>query len=108
VKCLIDNQLPPALSHFLASRGVEAQHVSEVGLAEATDAEIWRYVTENDLVLVSKDQDFLNFAPKSNQTKFIWVRTGNCRKPALVAAFERVWAEVEECFSRGDQVIEIR
>jgi hypothetical protein len=34
---LVDNQLPAALARFLASRGVECQHVLELDLAESTD-----------------------------------------------------------------------
>jgi predicted nuclease of predicted toxin-antitoxin system len=34
---LVDNQLPAALARFLASRGVECQHVLDLDLAESTD-----------------------------------------------------------------------
>jgi predicted nuclease of predicted toxin-antitoxin system len=108
VKCLIDNQLPPALARFLTERGVDAQHVTDLGLAEAGDAQIWKFATENDYILISKDQDFLNFAPKSKSTRLVWVRLGNCRKAPLLEAFGRLWPQIEECFSRGDQIVEVR
>jgi predicted nuclease of predicted toxin-antitoxin system len=62
VKFLVDNQLPAALGRFLASRGVECQPVLEVGLADATDAEIWEHASRNDCVVISKDADFLYLA----------------------------------------------
>ena len=55
---LVDNQLPAALARFLASRGVDCQHVLDIDLADATDAEIWDYASKNDVV-ISKDEDFL-------------------------------------------------
>lgn len=72
MKCLIDNQLPPALARFLESRGIEAIHVTEVGLAEARDRDIWNYVLENNYVLVTKDDDFLNISSQTPGGQFVW------------------------------------
>jgi len=49
VKFLVDNQLPAALARFLTSRGADCQHVLDVGLADATDSEIWEHAMRNDL-----------------------------------------------------------
>jgi len=108
VRCLIDNQLPPALARFLNARGIDAKHVSELGLAEASDAEIWKYATDTGSVLISKDQDFLDFASQSKTTRLIWVSRGNCRTPALLLIFENSWPRIEECLSRGDRFVQIR
>jgi predicted nuclease of predicted toxin-antitoxin system len=108
VKCLVDNQLPPALARFLVQRGIQADHVGDLGLAEAGDSEIWDFVTKSGYVLISKDQDFLEFASKSTATKLVWVRIGNCRKRALLEAFEKLWLKIEQCFARGDEIIEVR
>ena len=40
MKFLIDAQLPPALCRWLETRGHEAEHVFELGMGTATDAEI--------------------------------------------------------------------
>ncbi len=58
MKFLVDNQLPSALARFLASRGVECQHVLDLDLGAATDAAIWEYASQNDCVVISKDEDF--------------------------------------------------
>ena len=108
MKCLIDNQLPPLLARFLTSRGVEAIHVTEVGLAEARDREIWNYALEHNYVLVTKDDDFLNISSQSPGGQFVWVRLGNCRAPELLQAFDRVWSATEACLNKGDRVVEIR
>ena len=108
MKCLIDNQLPPALARFLTSRGVEALHVTEVGLAEARDREIWNYALQHNCVLVTKDDDFLNISSQSSGGQVVWVRLGNCRAPELLQAFDRVWSAAEACLNNGDRVVEIR
>jgi predicted nuclease of predicted toxin-antitoxin system len=85
VKFLVDNQLPSALAHFLRSRGLDCQHVLDVGLAEAPDSEICRYAEDQGRIIVTKDEDFLYLAsrPKS-QIKVLWVRLGNCRTKTLL------------------------
>src|SRR6266436_3836822 len=51
-----------ALARFLASRGVDCQHVLDLKLGEASDAEIWAHASRNDYVVISKDEDFLYLA----------------------------------------------
>ena len=58
MRFVVDAQLPPALARWLASQGVEAEHVFDVGLAEAPDAVIWQQAMERVAVVVSKDEDF--------------------------------------------------
>jgi predicted nuclease of predicted toxin-antitoxin system len=78
VKFLVDNQLPTALARFIAEdlRG-EALHVVDVGLRDGTDAEIWAYASENDFVLISKDDDFVTLYSKTPSARLLWVRLGN-------------------------------
>jgi predicted nuclease of predicted toxin-antitoxin system len=109
VKFLVDNQLPAALARFLASRGVECQHVLDAGLADATDAEIWEHASRNDCVVISKDADFLYLANAPGaKARFIWIRFGNCRTKVLLAAIEGLWPKVEAGLKAGDRVIELR
>jgi predicted nuclease of predicted toxin-antitoxin system len=109
VKYLVDNQLPAALARFLVSRGAECQHVSDVGLADARDAEIWNYANSNHLVVISKDEDFLYWAKTPGATaRFVWIRFGNCRTTFLLAAMGGLWVNVETRLKAGDRVIELR
>jgi predicted nuclease of predicted toxin-antitoxin system len=109
VKFLIDNQLPTALARFLASRGVDCHHVLDVELGDATDAAIWDYATRHDYVVISKDEDFLYLATTASaRARLIWVRIGNCRKKALLAAVERLWPKIEAGLAAGDRIIELR
>jgi predicted nuclease of predicted toxin-antitoxin system len=106
---LVDNQLPTALARFLASRGVECQHVLDLDLGDASDAAIWDYANRNDCVVISKDEDFLYMANiPSAKARLIWVRFGNCRTKALLAAMERLWPRIEAGLKTGDRVIELR
>jgi predicted nuclease of predicted toxin-antitoxin system len=109
VKFLVDNQLPVILARHLQTRGFDCRHVLDVGLAEASDAEVCRYADEQGRIIISKDEDFLHLANRPEAaTRVLWVRLGNCRTSTLIAAFEQFWPNVESCLKAGDRIIEIR
>ncbi|MGC2657250.1 MAG: DUF5615 family PIN-like protein [Bryobacteraceae bacterium] len=75
---LIDNQLPPALARFIESElRCSAIHVADVGLRDASDAEVWQYASTTGSILVSKDEDFATMVLRAPTAKLIWVRVGN-------------------------------
>jgi predicted nuclease of predicted toxin-antitoxin system len=109
VKFLVDHQLPPALARYLRSRGFDCEHVLDIGLAESLDSEICKYAENHDRVIVSKDEDFLYLASQSKaKFRLLWVRLGNCRTAALLAAFDQSWNRIESALAAGDRIVEIR
>jgi predicted nuclease of predicted toxin-antitoxin system len=109
VKFIVDNQLPAALARFLVTRGIDCQHVLDMGLENASDREIWRYACAEDCIVISKDEDFLYLASlPAAGARLIWVRTGNCRRIDLLAIVERVWPRIENALKAGERVIELR
>lgn len=109
MKFLVDNQLPSALAKLLVSRGHDASHVLDLGLDSATDTEIWNYANANSFVLITKDEDFSRRASQpSASVQVVWVRRGNCRKAALLSAFDSVFSQLEAALQTGDHLIEIR
>lgn len=109
MRFVVDNQLPAALARFLSSRGIECQHVLDLDLGGAPDAAIWEYASRNDLIVISKDEDFLYLANiPSSKARLIWVRFGNCRTKALLAAMEGLWPKIEAGLTAGDRIIELR
>jgi predicted nuclease of predicted toxin-antitoxin system len=109
LKFLIDNQLPESLAAYLCTQGHDAQHVSSVGLATATDREICKYAGERTLVIVTKDEDFSRQVILPGTTiQVVWVRLGNCRKSILLAAFKSLLPSIIAAIESGDRLIEIR
>lgn len=105
----MDNQLPRALALFLASHGHSAQHVLDLGLDEAADAMLWKHARENDLILVSKDEDFFHLANRvGDEEKLVWVRIGNCRKQVLLEAFDHALPQIASAFAEGYRIVEVR
>jgi predicted nuclease of predicted toxin-antitoxin system len=109
VKFLVDNQLPPALARLIQNElGAEAVHVSEIGLRDATDAELWSYSSATGSILISKDEDFVNMVLRTPTAGLLWVRTGNCRRAFLLDAFRRIWPRIKERLENHERFIEIR
>lgn len=107
---LVDNQLPAALARFLVERGFACRHVLDLGMESSDDREIWQLAREEQLVIVTKDEDFARLADRDGETaaQVIWVRIGNCRKAALLAALDSVLPELRRLLAEGQKVIEIR
>ena len=109
MKFLVDNQLPTALARFLTARGDTCEHVLDLGIAQAYDAEICRRYEDSRNVLISKDEDFLHLAVRPGaRLVLIWVRMGNCRRRELLAAVERAWPRVVASIEAGERVVELR
>jgi predicted nuclease of predicted toxin-antitoxin system len=76
---------------------------------EAKDVRIWNHITKNNLVLVTKDEDFMHLANRPGATgKLLWVRIGNCRKQALLGSFQRELLRIVRAFGEGQRIVEIR
>lgn len=76
---LFDQNLSPQLPNLLADLYPDSVHVRDVGLRDATDAEIWAYAGRHGFIIVSKDSDFQQRSLLyGHPPKFVWLRVGNC------------------------------
>ena len=90
MRLLFDENLSLRLCERLDDIFPSSQQVSSLGLARASDVEIWEYAKREGLVLVTKDSDFhqLSFllgAPP----KVIWLRLGNCSTDLIERALRK-------------------
>jgi len=58
MKLLLDQGLPRSAVRHLRSRGMEAEHVGNLGLARAADTEILQAARQRDAIVVTLDADF--------------------------------------------------
>jgi predicted nuclease of predicted toxin-antitoxin system len=97
------------LVKHLQGHGLNARHVCDCGLERSSDQEIWNYAKAQSCIIVSKDEDFFHMSVTDpNGPPLVWVRLGNCRNPALFAAFDGVLNELQEAIGAGAKVVEIR
>lgn len=105
---LIDAQLPPALARRLTALGHIAEHVDDVGLANASDRRIWDYALEHSAVIVTKDEDFpLREGLEPSGPAVVWLRIGNTRKQVLLEWFDALLPDMLASLEKGEHVIEL-
>jgi len=108
VRVLIDAQLPAALAVRLRALSVDAAHVADLGLATATDQEIWETALARNAVLVSKDRDFAQWAvARRPSPQVVWLRVGNRDTPGLLAWFDAAWPGIVESLEAGSHIVEV-
>ncbi|MFK7845587.1 MAG: DUF5615 family PIN-like protein [Rhodothermales bacterium] len=79
MKLLLDQNLSPRLVKSLSDIFPGSAHVSESGLDQADDVEVWNYAGEHGYLIVSKDSDFNEISlQRGFPPNVIWVRRGNC------------------------------
>ena len=90
MRFVIDNQLPPALARYIASKGYIAEHILDIGPGDASDEAIWAYATGIGAVIISKDEDFPGKALSNpNAVPVVWLRAGNTTKQVLLDCLNR-------------------
>lgn len=58
MRFVVDAQLPPALARWLEAKGHAADHVMDLRLMDADDAEVWEHALSASAAIVTKDADF--------------------------------------------------
>lgn len=109
MRFLVDAQLPPALARLLRAHGHEAEHVTEIGPADAPDQDLWQYALKHSAVIVTKDEDFADMVATGREAPaVVWVRIGNTRRAALLTWFEPLIDRIVELVESGDRLVELR
>jgi len=76
--------------------GENFSHVFDIG-DDLPDSAIWKYATQSDLIIVSKDADFSDRIMLSEPPpRVVHLRIGNMRMRDLFAFLHRVWPQVVE------------
>lgn len=109
MKFVVDAQLPPQLAVWLRAKGHDGVALRDIGLRDADDPDIWRYVEGADAIIVTKDEDFAVMARSlPNGPQVLWVRIGNTLNRELFRRFEVAWPQVEPLLAAGERVVELR
>ncbi len=105
---LVDAQLPPALAQWLREAGLDAAHVHDLGLREATDGRIWAEALRRGAVIVTKDEDFAaRAAHDAAGPVVVWLRIGNSTNRSLRAWLEPRMSGIRLLLRQGSRVVEV-
>jgi len=77
-KLLFDQNISYRIVKQLKDDFPECKHISNVGLNDEEDQEIWQYAKKNHFTIVTFDSDFYEICLiKGHPPKIIWIRSGN-------------------------------
>jgi predicted nuclease of predicted toxin-antitoxin system len=109
MKFWVDAQLPPLLAGWLANNhGVEAQSLRELGLRDATDEEIFREAQRLQVVMISKDSDFVELVSRHGAPpQLLWVTCGNVTNRRLQEVFDKTFPDALAVLAAGQAIVEI-
>ena len=103
MKLLFDQNLSWRLPRKLADLYPDSQHVREVDMKEAQDADIWHYAQANGFVIVTKDLDFQQRSLLfGHPPKVVRLRVGNCPAQTIEILLRR-YAVVIQTFAADSQ-----
>ena len=78
MKLLFDQNISFRLVNHIADVFPGSKHVSDAGLLNCEDQEIWLFAKNNGFVIVTFDSDYYDIALINGcPPKVIWLRTGN-------------------------------
>jgi len=106
----IDAQLSPALAAWINRNyeDIEAKSVRAVGLRDADDQEIYQAAREADVVMMSKDSDFLSLLDRHGPPpRMIWVTCGNTSNRRMREILDQTLQSAAEMLEEGETVVEI-
>lgn len=102
-KLLLDANLSWRLIGKLKPHFDDCFHVDSVGLTvPAKDVEIWNYALAHRLIVVTNDEDFLDFANvKGWPPKVVLLRTGNQSNAYIEQLLIKHRADIQALFESG-------
>ena len=103
MKLLLDQGLPPLTAELLRGQGINALHVSEVGLSRAEDLRIIELAQTSNRIIITLDADYhasiaLTSAPSPS---VIWIRIVNLRVAEYVEIIMPILNEYKEMLING-------
>jgi len=106
----IDAQLSPALAAWINRNyeDLEAKSVRAVGLRDAGDEGIYRAARRTEVIVMTKDSDFLNLLDRFGPPpKVIWVTCGNTSNRRMRKILKQTLRSAVEMLQGEEEIIEI-
>ncbi len=106
MRLLLDHNLSHKMAKRLATTFPGTTHVRDLGLAQATDQAIWEFARREDLIIVTKDDDFRQIAfLRGHPPKVIWLRIANAPTSALESLLLRHAADITDFAGSPDSSV---
>ncbi len=105
----IDAQLPPTLATWIVETfGVTAISLKELGLRDAKDIEIFEAAKQPNLVIMTKDSDFVDLVCRlGSPPQILWLTCGNVTNRSLRRLLALTFIDAVAQLQQGEIIVEI-
>lgn len=105
----IDAQLSPAIAFWIESNfNVQAVALRDLGLRDAEDAEIFDAAKKANVVVITKDSDFISLLERFDAPpKIIWLTCGNTSNANLKTILSKTLRDAIDLLEGGEKIVEI-
>jgi predicted nuclease of predicted toxin-antitoxin system len=106
----IDAQLSPFIASWINTNfpDLNAKSLRSLGLRNATDYEIFRQARAQNIVLMSKDQDFVKLIEiNGTPPKLIWVTCGNTSNARMCEILKESLLQAILLLNNDESIVEI-
>jgi len=109
MKILLDANISWKLVNILTPIFGECVHVDLIGLTvPAEDKDIWDYALKNEYIIITKDNDFLDFLEfKGFPPKVVLIKTGNNSTKVLADLIVNAKPKIEDLENNDYGLLEI-
>ncbi|KOH45158.1 DUF5615 family PIN-like protein [Sunxiuqinia dokdonensis] len=103
MRLLFDQNISFRITKKLTVLFPECRHVSDCGLMNCEDHEIWEYAQKNDYSIVTFDSDFYDISViDGHPPKIIWIRIGNLTTKDIVQLLTKNKAVIDKFIDSDD------
>ena len=105
----IDAQFSPAIAVWIQSTlGISAVALRDIGLRDAEDEEIFAAAKGASVIVMTKDEDFLNLLDRFGAPpQILWVTCGNTSNAKLKEILAATLLQALELLAAGERLVEI-
>jgi len=105
----LDAQLSPSLAVWLSQKfKLEAVAVGDVGLRNAEDREIFDAARTANVVVITKDRDFVALLERYGPPpKVLWVTCGNTSNARMKSVLAKEFPSALQLLNGGESLVEI-
>jgi predicted nuclease of predicted toxin-antitoxin system len=105
----VDAHLSPAIATWITTTfGITAFALRDVGLRDAEDPEIFEAAKAQEVILMTKDSDFVDLANRLGAPpQIIWLTCGNTSNARLKEILNATLLEALELIRSGEVLVEI-
>jgi predicted nuclease of predicted toxin-antitoxin system len=109
MKFWVDAQLPPTLAAWLSQQyAIEATSLRDLGLRDAADIDIFLAAQRAQVVMISKDSDFVELVSRhGSPPQLLWVTCGNVTNQRLQEVFAKTFHDALSALTSGQAIVEI-